>query len=220
MARNPSWRPGPGVRAEHAENGEVLPAVVPPGPDNPLGSRALYLGWPSYLIHGTNKPAGVGLRSSHGCIRLFPEDVELLFDLVKPGIKVTVVNQPFVFGWHEGQLHLQAWDVLEDDPRNWASARKKLLSRTLATRIEKELKARGESMDWEAVSRVSHQPRGVPVAISGVSQTIDALIATAPRVRNALPIGSNWQGEPEEPIEAPTAGAAAGAAPATVQARP
>ena len=219
MARNPSWRPGPGVRAEHAENGEVLPAVVPPGPDNPLGSRALYLGWPSYLIHGTNKPAGVGLRSSHGCIRLFPEDVELLFDLVKPGIKVTVVNQPFVFGWHEGQLHLQAWDVLEDDPRNWASARKKLLSRTLATRIEKELKARGESMDWEAVSRVSHQPRGVPVAISGVSQTIDALIATAPRVRNALPIGSNWQGEPEEPIEGPTAGAA-GAAPATVQARP
>ena len=220
MARNPSWRPGPGVRAEHAENGEVLPAVVPPGPDNPLGSRALYLGWPSYLIHGTNKPAGVGLRSSHGCIRLFPEDVELLFDLVKPGIKVTVVNQPFVFGWHEGQLHLQAWDVLEDDPRNWASARKKLLSRTLATRIEKELKARGESMDWEAVSRVSHQPRGVPVAISGVAQSIDGLIATAPRVRNALPIGSNWQGEPEEPIEAPTAGAAAGAAPATVQARP
>jgi hypothetical protein len=93
------------------------------------------------------------------------------------------------------------------------------LSRTLATRIEKELKARGESMDWEAVSRVSHQPRGVPVAISGVAQSIDGLIAAAPRVRNALPIGSNWQGEPEEPIEGPTAGAA-GAAPATVQARP
>ena len=69
MTKDPVWRPGAGVRAEHKENGEILPAVVPAGPDNPLGSRALYLGWPTYLIHGTNKPAGVGLRSSHGCIR-------------------------------------------------------------------------------------------------------------------------------------------------------
>ncbi len=195
MAKNPSWRPGPGVRREHRENGEILPAVVPAGPDNPLGTRAMYLGWAGYLIHGTNKPAGVGLRSSHGCIRLFPEDVEFLYDLVGPGTKVTVVNQPFVFGWHEGQLLLQAFDVLEDDPRNWKTARQKLLTRTLAARLEKRLKAQGESIDWAAVSRVSHEPRGVPLAVSRGIEGFDAVVARATRVRNALPIGANWQGE-------------------------
>ena len=73
--------------------------VIGPGPDNPLGRYAFYLGWPSYMIHGTNKPAGVGLRSSHGCIRLYPEDIEQLFEAVPLGTKVRVVNEPFVFGW-------------------------------------------------------------------------------------------------------------------------
>ncbi|MEN9526532.1 MAG: hypothetical protein RLY56_483 [Pseudomonadota bacterium] len=195
MAKNPSWRPGPGVRREHRENGEILPAVVPAGPDNPLGTRAMYLGWAGYLIHGTNKPAGVGLRSSHGCIRMFPEDVEFLYDLVGSGTKVTVVNQPFVFGWHQGQLMLQAFDVLEDDPRNWKTARQKLLTRALAARLEKRLKAQGDSIDWTAVSRVSHEPRGVPLAVSRGIETFDAVVARASRVRNALPIGANWQGE-------------------------
>lgn len=195
MARNPSWRPGRGVRAEHAANGEILPAVVPPGPDNPLGTRALYLGWPSYLIHGTNKPAGVGLRSSHGCIRMFPEDVELLYDLVRNGTRVTVVNQPFVFGWHEGELHMQAFDVLEDDPRDWQKAQRRLLSRGVAAKIQQELQARGGSIDWEAVSRFSHAPRGLPVSIARVDSTYEARIAQARRVRNALPIGATWEGE-------------------------
>ena len=191
MAKDPVWRPGAGVRAEHKENGEVLPAVVPAGPDNPLGSRALYLGWPTYLIHGTNKPAGVGLRSSHGCIRLFPEDVELLFDLVKPGVKVTVVNQPFVFGWHEGELMMQAHDVLEDDPRDWRGAQRKLISKSLAARIQKRLRDRGESMDWEAVARFSHDPRGVPVPLARQGASMSSVIAEARRVRNATPLGAN-----------------------------
>ena len=195
MARNPPWRPGPGVRAEHAKDGEILPAVVPPGPDNPLGTRALYLGWPGYLIHGTNKPAGVGLRSSHGCIRLFPEDVEFLYDLVRPGVKVTVVNQPFVFGWHEGQLHMQAFDVLEDDPRDWKKAQQRLLSRGVATKIQQDLKTRDASIDWDAVSRFSHAPRGLPVAISRADVSYESLIAGATRVRNAVPIGATWDGE-------------------------
>ena len=191
MTKDPVWRPGAGVRAEHKENGEILPAVVPAGPDNPLGSRALYLGWPTYLIHGTNKPAGVGLRSSHGCIRLFPEDVELLYDLVKPGVKVTVVNQPFVFGWHEGELMMQAHDVLEDDPRDWRGAQRKLISKSLAARIQKRLRDRGETMDWDAVARFSHDPRGVPVPLSRQGVSMPAVIAEARRVRNATPLGAN-----------------------------
>jgi len=203
MARNPPWRPGPGVRAEHAKDGEILPTVVPPGPDNPLGTRALYLGWPSYLIHGTNKPAGVGLRSSHGCIRLFPEDVEFLYDLVRPGTKVTVVNQPFVFGWRGDQLYMQAFDVLEDDPRDWKKAQQKLLSRGVASKIQKDLKTRGASIDWQAVSRFSHTPRGLPVAISRADASYDSLVAEATRVRNAVPIGATWGGLTAPPDQEP-----------------
>ena len=201
-AKNPIWRPGAGVRAEHRENGEILPAVVPAGPDNPLGTRAMYLGWPSYLIHGTNKPAGVGLRSSHGCIRLFPEDVELLYEMVKPGEKVTVVNQPFVFGWQGDVLHLQAFDVLEDDPRDWRNATKRLLSRNLADKIERRLRERREQVDWEAVRRLAHDPHGVPVPIAGIAATLDTVLAAAPRVRNALPRGSNWSGSDAAVAEA------------------
>jgi L,D-transpeptidase ErfK/SrfK len=191
MAKDPSWRPGPGVRAEHKANGEVLPAVVPPGPDNPLGHRALYLDWPTYLIHGTNKPAGVGLRSSHGCIRLFPEDIELLYDLVKRGTQVTVVNQPFVFGWHEGELLMQAHEILEDDPRDWQRAQRKLLSKSLAQRIQRRLREQGDAIDWDAVSRVSHTPRSIPVPLNRRGATVDSVIAEARRVRNVPPLGAN-----------------------------
>lgn len=201
MAKNPTWRPGPGVRAEHAENGEILPAVVPPGPDNPLGTRALYLGWPTYLIHGTNKPAGVGLRSSHGCIRLFPEDIEFLYDLVRPGEKVTVVNQPFVFGWHQGQLHMQAFDVLEDDPRDWQRGQRRLLMRGVGAKIQKALQTSGSQIDWDAVARLSHVPRGLPVSVSRKDESYERLIAQAMRVRNAVPIGATWGGEPVETTE-------------------
>ena len=76
---DPFWTPPASVRKEHAAEGDILPARVPPGPDNPLGAFAMNLGWPSYLMHGTNKPAGVGMRASHGCIRLYPEDIATLF---------------------------------------------------------------------------------------------------------------------------------------------
>jgi L,D-transpeptidase ErfK/SrfK len=212
-AKDPVWRPGPGVRAEHKANGEILPAVVLAGPDNPLGNRAMYLGWAQYLIHGTNKPYGVGLRSSHGCIRMYPEDVEKVFDMVPIGEKVTVVNQPFVFGWHEGQLYLQSFDVLEDDPRNWDKAQKKLLSKALAARIQKELKARNETVDWDAISKLAHDPHGIPVSISrrgavaGAApvitpeSTLEAIVAAAPRVQNRVPDGATWDGKSNLPVD-------------------
>lgn len=200
-AKDPTWRPGPGVRAEHKKNGEILPAVVPPGPDNPLGTRAMYLGWPSYLIHGTNKPAGVGLRSSHGCIRLFPEDVEFIYEMVQVGDKVTVVNQPFVFGWHDEQLYLQAYDVLEDDPRDWQKAQKKLISRSLAQRIQAQLKSRAEAINWEAVAKLAHEPRGIPVSVSAAEASIEQVLAAAPRVQNRVPAGATWDGRSGLPAD-------------------
>jgi L,D-transpeptidase ErfK/SrfK len=200
--KDPVWRPTPSIRAEHKENGEDLPAVVPAGPDNPLGRHKFTLGWPTYLIHGTNKPYGVGLRSSHGCIRLYPEDVAKLFEMVGPGTAVTVVNQPFVFGWHDGQLYLQAYDVLEDDKRDWAKSRPKLLSKSFSKRIQDQLAARKEAVDWERVARIAHAPRGVPLSVSGAQVDVDAVIAAAPRVENRVPAGANWDGTDDPALQA------------------
>ena len=196
-----------GTRFDHlaiAENDDPVDAVVPPGPDNPLGNRALYLAWPSYLVHGTNKPYGVGIRSSHGCIRLYPEDILQLFELAPVGTQVQVVNQPFLFGWHDGKLYLQAYDVLEDDPRDFDKARKKLLTKQLAVRIQKQLKERGEAIDWEAVSAIAHQPRGIPAPVAGGTASIDAEVAAAALVENRVPDGATWDGVSGLPVDEAT----------------
>jgi L,D-transpeptidase ErfK/SrfK len=101
-ARDPSWYVPASVRREHADLGDPLPAVVPPGPDNPLGHFVLKLDMPGYLIHGTNQPYGVGMRVSHGCVRLYPENIEPLYDMVDIGEPVTIINEPYLAGWRDG----------------------------------------------------------------------------------------------------------------------
>jgi L,D-transpeptidase ErfK/SrfK len=198
--KDPTWRVPTSVRKEHHENGEDLDPVIGPGPDNPLGKYAFYLQWPSSLIHGTNKPAGVGLRSSHGCIRLYPEDIEQFFNTVPIGTQVRVVNQPFVFGWREDQLYMQPFDVLQDDTRDWKKAQKKLLTRSLAARLRQELQAHHEQVDWEQVATLAHTPRGVPVPIT-TRASIEQVLADAPRVQNVLPEGSTWDGQSDLPMD-------------------
>jgi L,D-transpeptidase ErfK/SrfK len=193
--KDPVWRPSQALRTDHRnDNGEDLPAVVPAGPDNPLGKYEFRLGWASYLIHGTNKPYGVGLRSSHGCVRLYPEDIEKVFQMVPNGTAVRVVNQPFVFGWHDDQLYLQAYTVLEDDSRDWHNGQKKLLSRALSARLQVTLKSAGTSVDWQSVADMTRAPRGVPVPVSGQGGSEAAVLASAPKVQNRIPEGSNWDG--------------------------
>jgi L,D-transpeptidase ErfK/SrfK len=111
--RNPSWYVPQSVLNEHMENGDPLPRIVPPGPDNPLGAYAMRLGLPGYLIHSTNKPAGVGMRVTHGCIRMFPEDIEYLFTQIPLKAPVRIVNQPVKIGWDGEQLVMEAHPVLE-----------------------------------------------------------------------------------------------------------
>src|ERR1700683_923306 len=199
--KDPIWTVPVSVRKEHHENGEELDPVIGPGPDNPLGKYAFYLQWPSYLIHGTNKPAGVGLRSSHGCIRLYPEDIEQFFTMVPIGTEVRVVNQPFVFGWHEGQLYMQPFDVLEDDTREWAKAPRKLLSRSLATTLQQQLNMQHQQINWAEVSELTHGPRGVPVPVTVSGAPLEQLRADAPRVQNVLPPGSTWDGKTDLPMD-------------------
>lgn len=116
--KNPPWYPPQSIIEEHAEDGRELPDVVPPGPDNPLGKYKMRLGIPGYLIHGTNRPQGVGMRVTHGCIRMFPEDVEHLFGKLPVGTQVNLVSEPTKFGWRDETLYVQSFPLLEEDRRS------------------------------------------------------------------------------------------------------
>jgi L,D-transpeptidase ErfK/SrfK len=111
--RNPSWYVPQSVLAEHKADGRPLPRIVPPGPDNPLGEYAMRLGLPGYLIHGTNRPAGVGMRVTHGCVRMFPEDIEFLFGKIDVNTTVRIINEPIKMGWSGNDLVMEVHPVLE-----------------------------------------------------------------------------------------------------------
>ena len=111
--RDPSWYVPKSVLEEHAAEGRPLPRIVPPGPDNPLGKYAMRLGLPGYLIHGTNRPAGVGMRVTHGCVRMFPEDIEYLFAQIDLNTRVRIINAPVKMGWDGDQLVMEVHPVLE-----------------------------------------------------------------------------------------------------------
>jgi L,D-transpeptidase ErfK/SrfK len=199
--KDPTWRVPVSVRKEHHDNGDDLDAVIGPGPDNPLGKYAFYLQWPSYLIHGTNKPAGVGLRSSHGCIRLYPEDIEQFFNMVPVGTQVRVVNQPFLFGWANGQLYLQPLDVLEDDARDWSKANRLLLGKTLSVTLQQQLKTHHQQIDWDLVASLTRNPRGIPVPIATPDASLEQVLAAAARVQDVIPPGSTWDGTSDLPMD-------------------
>jgi L,D-transpeptidase ErfK/SrfK len=185
------------VRKEHKEAGDPLPAKVPPGPDNPLGDRLMTLGWPSYLIHGTNKLYGVGMRSSHGCMRFYPEDITELYDDIPVGTKVTVVNQPFVFGWHQGALYAQAFPVLEDDTRDHPKGADALLNAAISDQMWQTVKQHNAAVDLDLVNGLVAKPRGIATPVSKKGMTLDKFIAYSRHVENELPAGSTWNGKDE-----------------------
>lgn len=113
---NPAWYPPRSMREEAAERGDPAPAVVPPGPDNPLGEHAILLDIPGYLIHGTNQPDGIGMRASRGCIRMYPEDISSIFDNVPSGTQVNIIDQPVKVGAsEEGEAYVQVFKTVDSD---------------------------------------------------------------------------------------------------------
>ena len=154
----PTWYVPASIAADHRKKGDPLPASVPPGPLNPLGEYALYLSEPSYLIHGTNKPASIGLRATNGCIRLYPEDIERLFEKVRVKTPVHILNQPYLAGQHDGIVYLEAHMPFEESgTANWETAFAKL------KRFEKRT---GRPIDWKKVKSVVIEARGIPVPVT------------------------------------------------------
>jgi L,D-transpeptidase ErfK/SrfK len=195
--KNPTWFPPASVRKEHREAGDPLPSKVPPGPDNPLGDRMMTLGWPSYLIHGTNKPYGVGMRSSHGCIRFYPEDITQLYDDIPVGTKVTVVNQPLVLGWHRDAMYLQAFPVLEDDQREHPAGADAVLKAGISEEMWQRVKAHNVAVDLDLVNKLVEKPRGIAIPVSRRGLTMDKFVYASRHVENRLPEGANWNGKEE-----------------------
>ena len=181
-AKDPTWYVPASVRKEHAEMGDPLPSVVPPGPDNPLGSRVLKLDMPGYLIHGTNQPYGVGMRVSHGCVRLYPENIETLFERVAIGEGVQIVNEPYLLGQRDDELYFESHAPLEDDT---VSAEERFDA--LFQAAPKELSRK----EKQHIRAVASSASGVPVVISRFDA--DEVLARARVVRNTVEI------DPDEP---------------------
>jgi L,D-transpeptidase ErfK/SrfK len=176
-ATDPHWYVPASVRREHAELGNPLPSVVPPGPDNPLGAFVLKLEMPGYLIHGTNQPYGVGMRVSHGCVRLYPENIELLFSLVEVGEPVQIINEPFLLGHFNGELYFEAHDPLEDDTVLPEERLTLLLEQSSAA-------AQLSQRDADHIRAIASNSTGVAMLVS--YHDADEVLARASLVRNTV----------------------------------
>jgi L,D-transpeptidase ErfK/SrfK len=197
--KDPTWTPPASVRKEHAERGDPLPKVVPPGDDNPLGAYAMNLGWPGYLVHGTNKPYGVGMRSSHGCLRFYPEDIALLFGEMAIGMRVQVVNQRLTYGWHEGKLYVQVMPPTEEElaaEKTPGASVAKVWNATLSNQVWQAAKQHGVSVDDEQIKQLVQQQTGITTPVSN-GQTQTQYLAQARHVENRVPPGATWNGDKE-----------------------
>jgi len=173
--KHPSWFPPESIRKEHAANDDPLPKVVGPGPDNPLGDFALRLaaGHGEYLIHGTNNPTAVGMAVTHGCIRMYPEDVAALFAIVPAGTPVRLVNDPVKAAWVNGELLLEVHPPVDAEGQT-IEPDLQLLSQKLA----QVLGSNSAAIDWDLARSTLQAASGVPTLV-GLAAQPDAAVPAA-----------------------------------------
>ena len=157
----PVWYPTDTIREEYAARGEPLPRMVLPGPDNPLGSHAIYLGLPTYLIHGTNRPYSIGMRVSFGCVRLYPEDIVELYDLVAPGTPVRLVDERVKAGWLADELHLE----VHPNPDLPAEEARPSMTDAVRAIIKATPDGQQPPVDWKLVEAALDKANGIPVVV-------------------------------------------------------
>jgi L,D-transpeptidase ErfK/SrfK len=193
--KDPPWYPPESVRKDRAARGDPpLPPVVPPGPDNPLGTRAMRLDIPggSYLIHGTNNPDAVGMAVTHGCLRMYPEDVERLFDVTPVGTRVALVNEPVKLARFGGEVWLEVHPPVDE-----SGQAKPVDIEAFETRLNELLGEAEVIIDWDTALRVMREATGMPALIG---------LELAPEDSGSVP-GT------ETPADAPAAAPDRGAAP-------
>lgn len=159
----PTWTPTARMRKEDP----TLKAFYPPGPDNPLGTHALYLGWPEMRIHGTNKPYAIGRRASSGCIRMYPESIKDIYERVPVGTKITSVDQPVKVGWIENKMYVEVSPTQEQSlhVEEMGDFKSYEITTQDMKRITAKAGALADNIDWEAVRKAVREHRGYPVAV-------------------------------------------------------
>jgi L,D-transpeptidase ErfK/SrfK len=169
--KNPTWTPPESVRKEHAERGEPLPKVVRAGPDNPLGAYAMRLGITpgAYLIHGTNNPLAVGMAVTHGCMRMYPEDIEALFPLVPVGTKVTIVNEPVKVAYVDGELLLEVHPPVDAQGQTLEPNLD-----VLSQRLDQALGPTTAAIHWDYALETLQTANGLPTVV-GLEAEIEPL---------------------------------------------
>ncbi len=168
--KDPTWIPPKSLQLDRIANGEQpYPSIVPPGPTNPLGKHAMRLSITggSYLIHGTIKPFGVGMRVSAGCIRMYPEDIEALFNKIPVGTQVRVINEPIKLGWLFDSLFIELHPPLEEDQEKYQDYERKVIAFIndfLASQGDKRMQ--DIEIDQEVLKQAIHEKSGIPVLVS------------------------------------------------------
>ena len=168
--KHPNWYPPEGVRKEHLANGDPLPPVVKAGPDNPLGDFAMRLaaGNGTYLIHGTNNPMAVGMAITHGCIRMYPEDVAALFPLIPVGTKVWLINEPVKVAFVDGELLMEAHPPVDEEGQNTAEPDMTLLSQ----KLDQALGDTTAAIHWDFAKEALQAANGIPTVV-GLQADLD-----------------------------------------------
>ncbi len=183
----PTWLVPASISEDHRKKGDILPAKVPPGPQNPLGEYALYLSKPSYLVHGTNKPYSIGLNATNGCIRLYPEDIKKLYSNTPVNTPVLIVNQPYLAGQHGGVVYVE---VHASPGGRDAVEMEKMLAKL--RNIEKKS---ARKLDWKKVEETLAEARGIPVPVSEIDQKSERVTAEVIEVSHP----ARLYGRPEIP---------------------
>jgi L,D-transpeptidase ErfK/SrfK len=156
-ASKPTWHVPASIAEDHRKKGDILPPEVPPGPKNPLGECALYLSKTGYLIHGTNKPASIGLKATNGCMRLYPENIKALYNDTPVNTPVAIVNQPYLVGQQDGVLYMEAHTPLEDSGISELER--------INTKLKDLEKKWARSLDWTKIRKVQSEALGIPIPI-------------------------------------------------------
>lgn len=159
---NPTWTPPASIRAEHAAEGDILPAVVPAGPDNPLGPFKFGLGMSGYLIHGSNKKFGIGMRTSHGCFRMYNNDVLTLADMAPVGTPVRIINESYKFGVSGGKVYLEAHTLLDEQGNPSVVDKHTAVINSLLKRED----LANVRIDWDVVRDIVAAEDGIPAEIA------------------------------------------------------
>jgi len=207
--KNPVWYPPESVRKEHAAAGDPLPPKVPSGPDNPLGLFAMRLaaGNGTYLIHGTNNPIAVGLAVTHGCIRMYPDDVEALFPLVPVGTPVRLINEPLKVVWVDGELLLEAHPPVDAEGQSFEPDLDQF-----ADLLQKAVGDKTVAIHWDYAREVLQKANGVIATVG--------LEADLPQEAPAAEAAAAETPAADQPNGAPAPGAPASVSPAPLTPEP